>query len=44
MYIRIFSVFMSNPLFNIIRNGLFLITFLLAVSVQAQQRDRLGGA
>lgn len=32
---------MSNPLFNI-RNGLFVIAFLLAVSVQAQQRDRLG--
>ena len=31
---------MSNPLFNI-RNGLFVIAFLLAVSVQAQQRDRL---
>ena len=32
---------MSNPLFNI-RNGLFVIAFLLTVSVQAQQRDRLG--
>ena len=32
---------MSNPLFNI-RNSLFVITFLLTVSVQAQERDRQG--
>ena len=32
---------MSNPLFNI-RNGLFVIALLLVISVQAQQRDRLG--
>ena len=32
---------MRNPLFNI-QYGLFVITFLLAVSVQVQQRDRLG--
>lgn len=32
---------MSNPLFNI-QNSLLFIIFLLTVSVQAQQRDRLG--
>lgn len=41
MYFRFFSVFMSNPLFNI-RNGLFVIALLLVISVQAQHRDRLG--
>ena len=32
---------MSNPLFNI-QNSLLFIIFLLTVSVQAQQRNRLG--